>query len=283
MPNERWRAVSLCLLLGLASACATNYDHSIALVSCDGATIEVIERYRRAGFSGHTGLTRYVLVVKVGRWWWNRKEIDITPVDTVDLSVLERTLPPAERWQPLAPHEKASRRLFVSPKEFSAGEYDSISACLARQAGEINRRFAIPRPPVEYFEGDGFRDRRAGLRSIAYRVGDWNGNPCQMANTVGFRLRCAGLAGFVSVDGYGQAQFCLSSDPVMPCGRHVGRVSADGTHATVRPPSPTPRCAQGALNDWLGDDRMRFTHDCRLPSGESLADLFTLRESENLE
>src|SRR5258705_6733164 len=160
MPNERWRTVSLCLLLGLASACATNYDHFIALVSCDGATIEVIERSRRAGFSGHTGLTRYVLVVKAGRWWWNRKEIDITPVDTVDLSVLERTLPPAERWQPLAPHEKASRRLFVSPKEFSAGKKDSISAYLTRPAGEINRRIEIPPPPREDVEEDRFRDRR---------------------------------------------------------------------------------------------------------------------------
>ncbi|MCI0410338.1 MAG: hypothetical protein L0191_17550 [Acidobacteria bacterium] len=67
------------------------------------------------------------------------------------------------------------------------------------------------------------------------------------------------------------------------CGRDFGRISTDGGHAVVRSPDLRPRCAQGALRDWLGDDRMRFLRDCRLPSGEAFMNLFELRESETLE
>ena len=273
--------ISLAILSCLA-ACATRYDHSIAVATCDGIRIEVLERYRRQGFSGFTGDTRYVLIVKAGGFWRKRKEIDITPIDTIDLSGLERSLPAGDRWRGLAPHEKASRRVFVSPKEFSVTEYDAIASCLARHASEISTRFATARPPVEYFDGEGFSERWAGLSSIAYREGNWQGNPCQRVHTTGFRLPCAGLDGFLSIDGYGYVGVCVAADPVMPCGRAVGKIAPDGAHAFVRPPSRTPRCAQGALDKWLGEDPMRLTRDCRLPSGESLADLFSLLESENL-
>lgn len=196
--------------------------------------------------------------------------------------MLERSLPPAERWRKLAPHEKVSRRVFVSPQEFSADEFATITSCLERHIEEINRGFATPRPPVEYFKGDGFQMRWAGLRSIAYKEGVWAGNPCQEANTSGFRLACAGAPGRLSVDSYGYVYFCVASDPVMPCGRAVGRISVDGLHALVRPLDLSPRCVQGALAAWLHDDPMRFTLDCALPSGEAFGDLFELSESETL-
>lgn len=117
-------------------------------------------------------------------------------MDTADLSRIESTLPQAERRRKLAPHDRASRRVFVSPEEFSAGDYETISSCLLRHMEKINRGFATPRPPVEYFKG-------------------------------------------------------------------VDRQS----HAVVRSPDLRPRCAPGALSNWLGEDRMRFLRDCRLPSG----------------
>jgi len=283
MPNGQWRTVSAWLLLSLTAGCARSYDHSIAVADCDGTKIEVIERYRQAAVSGHSLFSRYVLVVSPRRWWRKHKEIDITPVDTVDLAAMERTLPPAERWRQLAPHEKASRRVFVSPEEFSAGEYASISSCLERHVEEINRGFATPRPPVEYFEGDVFRVRWAGLRSIAYKPVVWTGNACHETNTSGFRFACADAPGFLSVDAHGYVLFCMPSYRDLVCGGAVGRISTDGRHAVVRSPDLRPRCAQGALTEWLDEDRMRFTEDCRLPSGHALTDLFELRESENLE
>jgi len=146
--NLQWRAAAALFLLGLSAGCAENYDHSIAVADCEGTKLELIERYRQAAVSGHTLDSRYVLVVHRGRWWGSRREIDITPFDTVDLSVLEQTLPPAERWRRLAPHETASRGVFVPPKAFSADEFATIAACLERHIDEINRGFATPRPPV---------------------------------------------------------------------------------------------------------------------------------------
>jgi hypothetical protein len=103
-------AISLSLLLCLATACGVKLDHVIAEARCGGLTITVTERYRRQGFSGWTGETRYVLRVPTGRFRERRKEIDITPTDTVDLTALERHLPEEERWRALAPHRKAWSR-----------------------------------------------------------------------------------------------------------------------------------------------------------------------------
>src|SRR5262245_59708010 len=113
----------LVLMLCLAPACSTRYDHSIAVVRCKGTTLEVIERYRRQGFSGWTGNSRIVLRVEKEGFWRRTREIDVTPIDTVDLSVLERLQPAGLRWRALAPQDKVSRRVFVSPKEFSVEEY----------------------------------------------------------------------------------------------------------------------------------------------------------------
>ena len=271
------------LVLSLTGGCAENYDHSVAVLECDGTKIEAIERYRKAGFSGHTGLSRFVLVVSAGSWWRGRKEIDITHVDGADLSPMESAQPEVDRWRRLAPHGKASRRVFVSPGEFSAEEFAAISSCLERHIEQINRAFATPRPPVQYFEGDGFRERWAGLRSIVYKDGVWKGNPCMEANTSGFRFACAGDPFFFSVDAQGYVRFCVPSEPTGSCGRAVGRVLTDGHGAFVRSPDPRPLCAQGAFVEWLRSDWKRFYRECRLPSGHSLENLFEIRESEILE
>ena len=279
-PVRAWPAL---LIAALVAGCARNYDHKIAVVECDGKRIEVVERYRRASVSGHTLASRTVLVVGSGPGSRDWQEIDITPVDTVDLSAMERTLPAAEQWRQLAPHEKASRRVFVSPEVFSPVEYATIASCLGRHAGEINRAFATPRAPVEYFDGYGFRDRWAGLRSIAYRKGVWDGNPCMEKNTSGFRFACAGTPFFLSVDSYGYVRFCEPSDPTGVCGRAVGLVSADGSHAVVRAPDLKSRCAQGAFAEWSAGDWRRFYRECRLTSGQALQDLLEIRESETLD
>ena len=73
-----------------------------------------------------------------------------------------------------------------------------------------------------------------------------------------------------------------ASRPTRLCGRAVGRLSPDGGTATVRSPDPSPVCARGAIIEWFGDDWRRFTRDCRLPSGEAFADLFEIRESDDL-
>lgn len=142
---------------------------SIATADCDSVKIEVIERYRKAAFSGHTLDSRYVLVVRSGGWWRKPREIDVTPVDTVDLTLMERTLPVSERWRPLAAHGKASRRVFVSPEEFSAGQYEMIATCLERHAGEINRGFATPAPRFSTSTETGFGS--AGRDSVPSPTG----------------------------------------------------------------------------------------------------------------
>jgi hypothetical protein len=158
--------------------------------------------------------------------------------------------------------------VFLSPDLFSAAEYTGIAACLERHVAEINRGFATPRPPVEYFAGDSFRDRWAGLRSVAYRRGDWSRNPCWDENTSGFRFGCAGAPFALGVDQYGWVRLCVPSTPDRICGRAVGRLSPDGRTATVRGPATSPVCARGAFAEWFGEDRLRFTRDCALPSGE---------------
>lgn len=278
------RAVPVVLIAGLAAGCARNYDHVVASFECDGTKIEAIERYRQAGFSGHTLESRSVLVVSTGPRSRDRKEIDVTQVDSVDLSALERALPAAEQWRLLAPHQRgASRRVFVPPKEFSPGKYATIASCLERHADEINRGFATPRAPTEYFEGEGFRDRWAGLHSVAYQEGVWAGNPCMEKNTSGFRFACPGGPFFFSANGDGYIQFCESSDPTAMCGRAVGRIAADGTHVLVRSPDLRPRCALGAFTDWVASDWRRFYRECQLPSGKALQDLLEVRESESLD
>src|SRR5262249_13150987 len=162
----------LVLLFCLTPACSTKYDHSVAVASCPGLTLEVVERYRRQGFSGWTGNSRFVIRVRKDGVRQRSREIDVTPIDTVDLSALERLQPDGARWHALAPHDQASRRVFVAPGEFTVAEYDVIASCLERHAAGINRGFATPRAPTEYFAGEAFRERRAGLKSVAYREAD---------------------------------------------------------------------------------------------------------------
>jgi hypothetical protein len=110
----------LVLFVQAIAGCGLEYDHTIARVDGETVSLEVIERYRRAAFSGHTLDSRIVLVVRSGPFSWKRREIDVSEIDTIDLTSMERALSADKRWRALSPHDRASRRVFF-PQAMGGG------------------------------------------------------------------------------------------------------------------------------------------------------------------